>query len=49
MSNQQGAKITVHWLNKSRGQRIVWLLEELGLEYDIAVHKRMRTNARVPS
>jgi len=40
MSNQQGAKITVHWLNKSRGQRVVWLLEELGLEYDIAVHKR---------
>jgi hypothetical protein len=27
-------------LNKSRGQRIVWLLEELGLEYDIAVYKR---------
>jgi len=27
-------------LNKSRGQRVVWLLEELGLEYDIAVHKR---------
>ncbi|CAN9117706.1 unnamed protein product [Alternaria sp. RS040] len=40
MSNQQGAKITVHWLNKSRGQRVVWLLEELGLEYDIAVYKR---------
>lgn len=27
-------------MNKSRGQRVVWLLEELGLEYDIAVHKR---------
>ncbi|KAI2480020.1 Glutathione transferase [Pyrenophora tritici-repentis] len=40
LSNQQGAKITVHWLNKSRGQRIVWLLEELHLTYDIAVYKR---------
>lgn len=29
-----------HRLNKSRGQRVVWLLEELGLEYDIAVYKR---------
>ncbi|PZD22914.1 Gst, Glutathione S-transferase, partial [Pyrenophora tritici-repentis] len=27
-------------LNKSRGQRIVWLLEELHLTYDIAVYKR---------
>jgi glutathione S-transferase len=27
-------------LNKSRGQRIVWLLEELNLEYDIEVYKR---------
>ncbi|KAH9872293.1 hypothetical protein IAQ61_005128 [Plenodomus lingam] len=39
-SNQQGAKITVYWLDKSRGQRIVWLLEELNLEYDIKVYKR---------
>ncbi|KAF1835812.1 glutathione transferase [Decorospora gaudefroyi] len=40
MSNQQGAKITVHWLEKSRGQRVIWLLEELNLEYDIEVYKR---------
>ncbi|KAF1844271.1 glutathione transferase [Cucurbitaria berberidis CBS 394.84] len=40
MSNQQGAKIVVYWLNKSRAQRIIWLLEELNLEYEIKVFKR---------
>ncbi|KAI8932613.1 hypothetical protein NX059_010112 [Plenodomus lindquistii] len=40
MANQQGAKIIVYWLNKSRGQRIIWLLEELNLEYDIKVFTR---------
>ncbi|MFB2839826.1 glutathione S-transferase [Floridanema evergladense] len=32
--------ITVHHLNNSRSQRILWLLEELGLEYDIKYYKR---------
>ena len=32
--------IVVHHLNNSRSQRIVWLLEELGLEYEIAHHSR---------
>ena len=27
--------IVVHLLNNSRSQRILWLLEELGLPYDI--------------
>lgn len=34
------SKITVHHLNNSRSQRILWLLEELGLEYDIKYYKR---------
>ncbi|KAF1950030.1 glutathione transferase [Byssothecium circinans] len=46
-SNQQDAKITVHWLNRSRGQRIIWLLEELKLEYEIKVYKRDK-NMRAP-
>ena len=29
------AVITVHHLNNSRSQRILWLLEELGLPYEI--------------
>lgn len=32
--------ITVHHLNNSRSQRILWLLEELGLAYDIKRYQR---------
>jgi glutathione S-transferase len=32
--------ITVHHLNNSRSQRILWLLEELGVEYDIVSYQR---------
>lgn len=32
--------ITVHHLNNSRSQRILWLLEELGLEYEIERYER---------
>ena len=34
------AMITVHHLERSRSQRVLWLLEELGLEYDIVRYKR---------
>lgn len=32
--------IIVHHLNNSRSQRVLWLLEELGLEYDIVRYQR---------
>ncbi len=32
--------ITVHHLNNSRSQRVLWLLEELGLEYSIEKYQR---------
>ena len=32
--------ITVHHLNNSRSQRVLWLLEELGLEYQIKPYQR---------
>jgi len=32
--------ITVHHLNNSRSQRILWLLEELGLEYEVKRYQR---------
>ncbi len=32
--------LTVHHLNNSRSQRILWLLEELGLDYEIVSHQR---------
>ncbi len=34
------AKIVVHHLNDSRSQRILWLLEELGLPYDVEHYQR---------
>jgi len=33
-------EIVVHHLEHSRSQRILWLLEELGLPYRIEIHKR---------
>ncbi|GAA5838980.1 hypothetical protein JCM3766R1_004547 [Sporobolomyces carnicolor] len=33
-------KITVHWLEHSRAQRILWLLEELELTYELKTYKR---------
>ncbi|MBC7514894.1 MAG: glutathione S-transferase [Alkalinema sp. FL-bin-369] len=32
--------ITVHHLNNSRSQRVLWLLEELGLSYEIKYYER---------
>jgi glutathione S-transferase len=32
--------IVVHHLNNSRSQRVLWLLEELGLEYDLRRYQR---------
>jgi glutathione S-transferase len=32
--------IVVHHLNNSRSQRVLWLLEELGLEYDVRRYQR---------
>lgn len=32
--------ILVHHLNNSRSQRVLWLLEELGLEYRIVRYQR---------
>jgi glutathione S-transferase len=32
--------ITVHHLNNSRSQRLFWLLEELGIEYEVKRYDR---------
>lgn len=41
--------ITVHHLNNSRSQRILWLLEELGIDYEIAKYQRdAETNLAPP-
>lgn len=40
--------IVVHHLNNSRSQRILWLLEELGLTYDIKRYERDKTTMLAP-
>ena len=40
--------ITLHHLNNSRSQRILWLLEELELEYEIKFYKRDPKTNRAP-
>lgn len=40
--------ITVHHLNNSRSQRILWLLEELGLDYEIKSYQRDATTNLAP-
>jgi glutathione S-transferase len=32
--------ITVHHLERSRSQRVLWMLEELGLDYEVKLYKR---------
>jgi len=40
--------ITVHHLNNSRSQRILWLLEELGASYDIRRYQRDAKTSLAP-
>jgi glutathione S-transferase len=40
--------IVVHHLENSRSQRILWLLEELGLAYEVKSYKRLKTMAAPP-
>ena len=41
--------VTVHHLNNSRSQRILWLLEELGADYEIVAYQRdAQTNLAPP-
>jgi glutathione S-transferase len=40
--------LVVHHLNNSRSQRVLWLLEELGLPYEIAHYQRDATTLLAP-
>lgn len=40
--------ITIHHLNMSRSERIVWLAEELGLRYELINHQRNPQTFRAP-
>ncbi|RAL15605.1 glutathione S-transferase [Aspergillus homomorphus CBS 101889] len=49
MSANRGAKIILHSLERSRSQRILWLLEELTLAYEIRPYKRDAQQRAPPS
>ena len=40
--------IVLHHLNNSRSQRILWLLEELGVDYEVKRYERDRTTMLAP-
>jgi glutathione S-transferase len=40
--------IKVHHLNDSRSQRVLWLLEELGLDYEVVRYERDATSRLAP-
>jgi len=42
------AMITVHHLNNSRSQRVLWLLEELGIDYEIRHYQRDKKTMLAP-
>ncbi|THW85116.1 hypothetical protein D6D15_08300 [Aureobasidium pullulans] len=36
----EAPKVTLYWLDKSRAQRFIWLLEECNVDYNIEIFKR---------
>ena len=40
--------LTVHHLEKSRSQRLLWLLEELGIPYELTIYHRFRKTMLAP-
>jgi glutathione S-transferase len=49
ISGDYSMSVTVHHLNNSRSQRILWLLEELGADYEIVSYQRdAETNLAPP-
>lgn len=42
-------QLTVHHLDNSRSQRVLWLLEELGLDYEVVLHTRASDPRQAPA
>lgn len=40
MSASNSSQVVLHHLENSRSQRVLWLLEELGIDYSLEVYKR---------
>jgi glutathione S-transferase len=46
---ERGAVIIVHHLNNSRSQRVLWLLEELGVPYEVKRYERDAATMLAPA
>lgn len=44
----QKPKVTLHWLEESRAQRILWLLEESNADYEVKLYKRTEQKLAPP-
>lgn len=44
-SKSDEASVTLHWMDGSRAQSILWLLEELHIPYKLDIHHRQKTLA----
>ena len=42
------AKVKLHWLNGSRAQSILWLLEQLEIPYDLEIYHRQKNMLAPP-
>lgn len=36
----QSSPLVLHFLNKSRAETVLWILEELGVDYEIKYYRR---------
>lgn len=49
MASTEGVQIKLYWLEQSRSQRILWLLEELKLPYELEIfHRNTKTKLAEP-
>ncbi|KAK4925763.1 hypothetical protein LTR28_012222, partial [Elasticomyces elasticus] len=47
-ADRQKAKVVLHWLDKSRSQRILWLIEECKVDYELKIYKRQKDGLAPP-
>ncbi|KAK4123440.1 hypothetical protein N657DRAFT_644979 [Parathielavia appendiculata] len=45
---EEEAKVKLHWLNGSRAQSMLWLLEELEVPYDLEIYHRQKSMMAPP-
>ncbi|KAL7789803.1 hypothetical protein V8C37DRAFT_385784 [Trichoderma ceciliae] len=47
-NNEQQPNVTLHWLNHSRSQSLLWLMEELKIQFDIKLYHRDKETMLAP-